>query len=136
MSNTLSKRDRGVTTPHAARASGGPAMTATPSAPVLEHPVMTATQGMLLILNAASLRRLPMPFAVRAYDYTPVVQLQFYTRAEVVTWAAALEVAEVIDDRHDSRAGMNDTTRFAATWLDVPICCMASVLREPSGVAS
>lgn len=99
--------------------------------PVLEHPVMTAAQGLFLILNAASLRRLPMPFRASAYDYSPVVEFQFTTRAEVVTWAAAIDVAEVVDERVPYGDGDNDTTSFETTWLDVPIRCVASIPREP-----
>lgn len=101
--------------------------TATTPPPILEHPVMTAAQGLLLILNAASLRRLPLPFVAKSYDYTPVVEFQFHTRAEVCTWAAALEVAEVIERRD----ALSDRTAFVTTWLDVPIRCVASVPREP-----
>ena len=99
--------------------------TTPPPAPVLAHPVMSAAQGLFLILNAASLRRLPMPFRAAAYDYSPVVEFQFWTRAEVCTWAASLEVAEVTEKRHDE----HDETSFETTWHDVPIRCVASIPR-------
>lgn len=98
-------------------------------APIMTHSVMTSAQGLFLILNAASLRRLPMPFAARAYDYSPVVDFQFYDRAQVCTWAAGLDVAEVVEE--PTMDGVYNQTRFETVWLDVPIRCVSSVPREP-----
>lgn len=97
-------------------------------------PTLKAARGLWLILEAAELRGLPMPFSARATDHSPV-ELQFHTRAEVYTWAAALDVAEVVDDSHTE--GVNDTTTAAAEWFDVPLTLVASVPRMPrsGGVA-
>ena len=105
----------------------------TPPAPVLAHPVMSSAQGLLLILNAASLRRLPMPFHAAAVDWEPTVTFQFTHRSEVTTWAAALEVAEVEEQVTPDRT--IDRTVFETTWHDVPIRCVASIPREPREVA-
>jgi hypothetical protein len=86
---------------------------------------------MLLVLNAASLRRLPMPFAAKAYDYSPIVDLQFSSRVDVVTWAAALDIAELLDEESVHAAGVYDQTLFEAVWHDVPIRCVCSVPRSP-----
>ena len=107
-------------------------MTTTPPA---THPVMTAAQGMFKVLNAASLRHLPMPFHATASEFTPVVTLQFHTRAEVVTWAIALDVAEVPElPAGDGR--VNDRTVVEAVWFEVPLTLVASVPRMPEAVAS
>lgn len=92
--------------------------------------VITATRGMLLILNAASLRRLPMPFHAGATNYEPVVTLQFHLRVDVMTWAAALDVAEVTDDPTDD-GGTAVVTTVLTTWPNVPLRLCASIPREP-----
>ena len=106
-------------------------MTTTPAA----HPVMTAAQGMFKVLNAASLRHLPMPFHASASEFAPAVTLQFHTRAEVVTWAIALDVGEVPEvPAGDGR--INDRTVVEAVWFEVPLTLVASVPRMPEAVAS
>lgn len=73
-------------------------------------------RALWLILEAAELRGLPMPFAFRAdnvgyWTGASEVVLQFHTWDEVVTWA------EVLDDRHDDPARGD----VRGEWLEVRI---------------
>jgi len=107
----------------------------TTAGPPPAHPVTNATRGMFMVLNAASRRHLPMPFHASASEFTPAVTLQFHTRAEVVTWAIALDVAEVPElPAGDGR--INDRTVVEAVWFEVPLTLVASVPRMPEAVAS
>jgi hypothetical protein len=47
-------------------------------------------RALWLILEAAELRGLPMPFVARFYGVDDRVTLQFWTYDEVVTWAEVL----------------------------------------------
>lgn len=108
-------------------------MTAQPT--TAAHPVVTAATGLFMVLQAAELRRLPMPFTAKAYDYLASIELQFHTSAEVHTWAIALDAAEVHDDSFlVSADGVNDVTTASVSWFDVPITLVASVPRMPEAV--
>jgi hypothetical protein len=91
-------------------------MTTPTTAPT--HPVVTAATNLMAVLWAAELRDLPMPFATRAYERTGPGQivLQFRTRAEVVTWLAAIE-GVIVEKRL--------TTEATGELLDIPVtvCC-------------
>lgn len=65
------------------------------STPAVETDMPTILKNgraLWLILEAAELRGLPMPFAVRADHVTDEVTLQFFTWDEVVTWGEALNI--------------------------------------------
>lgn len=107
-------------------------MSTTPAIEQAAEPVVTATQGLFMVLSAAELRGLPMPFAVRAYDYTRTVSLQFHTRDEVVTWAEHLE-ADVVDEPHvHLPRRLHATAEAYGEWFDVPIEVSCSVPRRSS----
>lgn len=99
------------------------------------HPVVTAATGLFMVMQAAELRRLPMPFSAKAFDYQASVELQFHTRAEVVTWAAALEAAEVVDGRYHDGHNPHDSTSAEVSWFDVPITLVAMVPRMPEATS-
>jgi hypothetical protein len=69
-------------------------------------------RALWLILEAAELRGLPMPFAIRAdeVDHGPEVTLQFWTHDEVVAWAEVLDVD--IDEARGIATG---------EWLEVRV---------------
>jgi hypothetical protein len=81
--------------------------------------ILKNARALRLILEAAELRGLPMPFAACASDYAEV-RLQFMTRDQVVTWAETLE-ADVEDGMHVHATGVSDTTHARGEWLDVPL---------------
>jgi hypothetical protein len=66
-------------------------------------------RALWLILEAAELRGLPMPFAIRAFN-VGCVTLQFHTWAETVTWAEVIEVE--VDEDHGAARG---------EWLEVDV---------------
>ena len=43
-------------------------MSTTPAIEQAAEPVVTAAQGLFMVLTAAEMRGLPMPFAIRGYD--------------------------------------------------------------------
>jgi hypothetical protein len=88
--------------------------------------IRKGTQALMLVLEAAEMRGLPMPFAVNAYDYTDRVELQFQTRAAVATWAELI-AAEVSESRHVDNRRISDVTVAEGAWLDVPLRLAASV---------
>jgi hypothetical protein len=77
-------------------------------------------RALWLILEAAELRGLPMPFSAEATDCTTHLRLLFMSRDQVVTWAEVLE-AEVEDGAFTHAGGVNDTARARGEWLDVPL---------------
>lgn len=82
--------------------------------------LMRNARGLWLVLEAAELRGLPMPFTAAANNYQGHVALQFDSRDQLVTWAEVLEV----DVEDESTA---DRDRFAASgsWLEVNLRLVA-----------
>lgn len=67
------------------------------STPAVETEMPTILKNgraLWLILEAAELRGLPMPFAIRADRVLEQVTLQFFTWDEVVTWGEALDITD------------------------------------------
>jgi hypothetical protein len=63
----------------------------TPSVAPEMPTILKNGRALWLILEAAELRGLPMPFAIRAYGVDEGVTLQFWTHDEVAAWAGVLE---------------------------------------------
>lgn len=84
------------------------------STPAVETEMPTILKNgraLWLILEAAELRGLPTPFAIRADDvYDNYVTVQFHTWDEVATWAEALEAN--VDAENGKAVG---------EWLEVDV---------------
>lgn len=84
----------------------------TPAAVETDMPtILKNGRALWLILEAAEMRGLPMPFAIRADRVFEDVTLQFFTWDEVATWGEVLDGAEVEPDRGHIRG----------EWLEVSV---------------
>ena len=84
-------------------------------------------RALWLILEAAELRGLPLPFAIRAYGVDDGVTLQFFTYDEVVAWAEVLDADIVSEPGYAGAAG---------EWLEVRVQVCAAGGPIASGRAS
>jgi hypothetical protein len=93
-------------------------MNALPSVAQDMPTILKNGRALWLILEAAELRGLPLPFAFRADEvYGNNITLQFWTYDEVVTWAEVLKAETVSSPKNDNTW----VTGAIGEWLEVQV---------------